>query len=236
MTRTTTTRTTTPKASRKAAPASTLTISSKNYSSWSLRGWLMMKMSGIEFQEVLVAPDDTAARAELLLLSPSVLVPRLDHGGCRIWDTLAIGEYLNEIAPKAGMLPANVVHRAHCRSICGEMHSGFSAMRASLPMNIKTRLDKFKVWSKAQNDIERVFEIWRECLALHKGPYLFGKSACMADAMFAPVVTRFMTYGIKLDPVCQAYCDTILAMPFMKEWSEAAADEPDDIEELEVEF
>lgn len=214
----------------------TLTISSKNYSSWSLRGWLMMKMSGLPFREVLVAPDDSAARAELLLLSPSVLVPRLDHQGCRVWDTLAIGEYLHEIAPKAGLLPANVVHRAHCRSICGEMHSGFSAMRASLPMNIKARLEKFKVWSKAQNDIERVLDIWRECLTLYKGPYLFGKTPCMADAMFAPVVTRFMTYGIKLDPVCQKYCEKILAMPYMVDWTAAALTEPEDIEELEVEF
>lgn len=196
----------------------------------------MMKLSGIPFEEILVAPNDTAARAEILLLSPSILVPRLDHGKCRVWDTLAIGEYLNEIAPKAGMLPANLVHRAHCRSICGEMHSGFSALRASLPMNIKARYTRFKVWSKAQSDIDRVVEIWRECLKTYKGPYLFGKKPCMADAMFAPVATRFMTYGIELDPACKAYCEKILALPQMVEWTSAAQAEPDDIEELEMEF
>jgi glutathione S-transferase len=98
----------------------TLTISSKNYSSWSLRGWLMMKFSGLKFQEVQVAPDDVDNRAELLLLSPSILVPRLDHDGCKVWDTLAIGEYLNELNPKAHLLPKDPIARAHCRSVCGE--------------------------------------------------------------------------------------------------------------------
>lgn len=214
----------------------TLTISSKNYSSWSLRGWLMVKLAGIPFSEVPVATDNIDARAELLLLSPSILVPCLNHGNAKVWDTLAIGEYLNEIAPKAGLLPTNAVHRAHCRSICGEMHSGFSALRASLPMNIKAHFKNFKVWSKAQLDMDRVFFIWRDCLSTYKGPYLFGKKPTLADAMFAPVVMRFKTYGIALDPVCERYCDQILSMPEIKEWMAAAIAEPDDIEELEVEF
>ncbi len=214
----------------------TLTLSSKNYSSWSLRGWLMVKLAGIPFEETPVATDSVDARAELLLLSPSILVPCLNHGQARVWDTMAIGEYLNEIAPKANLLPTNSVHRAHCRSICGEMHSGFSALRASLPMNIKATFSKFKVWSKAQLDIDRVLFIWRDCLSTYKGPYLFGKKPTLADCMFAPVVTRFKTYGIALDPVCEAYCQKILSMPEMKEWIAAATAEPDDIEELEVEF
>jgi glutathione S-transferase len=222
---------------RKANMAkTTLTLSSKNYSSWSLRGWLMVKLSGVAFEETPVSTDNVDARAELLLLSPSILVPCLNHGSARVWDTLAIGEYLNEIAPKAHLLPTNAVHRAHCRSICGEMHSGFSALRASLPMNIKAKFSKFKVWSKAQLDIDRVLFIWRDCLTTYKGPYLFGKKPTLADCMFAPVVTRFATYGIALDPLCEAYCQTILAMPEMKEWIAAATAEPDDIEELEVEF
>jgi glutathione S-transferase len=222
---------------RKATMAkTTLTLSSKNYSSWSLRGWLMVKLASLPFEETPVATDNVDARAELLLLSPSILVPCLNHGSARVWDTLAIGEYLNEIAPKANLLPTNAVQRAHCRSICGEMHSGFSALRASLPMNIKGKFSKFKVWSKAQLDIDRVLFIWRECLSTYKGPYLFGKKPTLADCMFAPVVTRFATYGIALDPVCEAYCQTILAMPEMKEWMAAATAEPDDIEELEVEF
>lgn len=216
--------------------ANTLTISSKNYSSWSLRGWLMVKLSGIKFEEILVKPDNAETKAELLLLSPSILVPCLDHDGSRVWDTLAIGEYLNEIAPKAGLLPSNPVHRAHCRSICGEMHSGFSAMRSSLPMNIKAKIKSFKVWSKAQLDIDRIISIWQECLKTYKGPFLFGEKPTLADAMFAPVVTRFKTYNVTLDPICKKYCDRIMAMPEMKQWIADAIKEPDDIEELEVEF
>src|SRR5947207_15935062 len=115
----------------------TLTISSKNYSSWSLRGWLLTKFSGLEFEEVVTAPDDASARAEILLLSSSILVPCLRHDGATVWDTLAIAEYLNEIKPEAGLLPADRIRRAHCRSICGEFHSGFTTLRASLPVNLK---------------------------------------------------------------------------------------------------
>ena len=114
-----------------------LTIASKNYGSWSLRGWLLCKMAGIDFEEHHVGTDDPSTRAELLLLSPSFLVPRLTHDGLRVWDTLAIVEYLHELNPEAGLLPSDRVQRAHCRSICGEMHSGFSNLRSALPMNIK---------------------------------------------------------------------------------------------------
>jgi len=214
----------------------TLTISSKNYSSWSLRGWLMLKMSGLPFEEVVVSPDSASARAELLLLSPSMLVPCLHHNGVEVWDTLAIGEYLNEVAPKAGLLPTNIVQRAHCRAICGEMHSGFSALRASLPMNIKGKFESFKVWSKAQIDINRILVIWQDCLSNYGGPFLFGKEPTLADAMFAPVVTRFLTYNVELDKASERYCEQIMAMPEMKEWVMGALEEPDDIEELEVEF
>jgi glutathione S-transferase len=216
--------------------ATTLTISSKNYSSWSLRGWLMMKMAGIPFREVLVATDTADARAELLLLSPSILVPCLRHNGVKVWDTLAIGEYLNEIAPKANLLPSDLVHRAHCRAICGEMHSGFSALRSSLPMNLKAQMKGFKVWSRAQLDIERIAVIWRECLETYGGPWLFGAQPTLADAMYAPVVTRFKTYGISLDENCERYCRHIMAMPHLQEWIAAAKVEPDDIEELDMEF
>ena len=219
-----------------AMSTTTLTLSSKNYSSWSMRGWLMLKMSGLPFTEVMVESDSAIARAELLLLSPSILVPCLNHGRVKVWDTLAIGEYLNEIAPKAGLLPSNSVRRAHCRAVCGEMHSGFSAMRASLPMNIKAQFKGFKVWAKAKSDLERILEIWTDCLKAYKGPYLFGQKATLADAMFAPVVTRLRTYGVSLDPVCEAYCQEILKMPAVQEWIEAAKAEPEDIVELEVEF
>jgi len=213
-----------------------LTISSKNYSSWSLRGWLLAKFSGLAFEEKIVPPDDPSVRAEILLLSPSFLVPCLVHNDVTVWDTLAIGEYLNEIRPKAGVLPTNRAARAHCRAVCGEMHSGFSNLRSALPMNLKAFHPGFKVWAGAQADIERIVTIWRDCLATDKGPFLFGDKPCMADAMFAPVVTRFLSYDVKLDSDCAAYCATIMAMPAMREWVEEAKAEPDEVVELDVEF
>jgi glutathione S-transferase len=179
----------------KPMAKATLTVSSKNYSSWSLRGWLLTRFSGLEFDEIITAPDDPSARAEILLLSSSILVPCLRHEGATVWDTLAIAEYLNEIRPDAGLLPEDRVSRAHCRSICGEIHSGFTTLRGSLPVNLKGRFPGFKIWSRAQADIDRVCTIWRDCLARSGGPFLFGERT-MADAMYAPVVTRFTTYDV----------------------------------------
>jgi glutathione S-transferase len=213
-----------------------LTISSKNYGAWSLRGWLMARLAGLDFTEKVISPDDPSMKAEMLLLSSSMLVPSLQHAKVKVWDTLAIGEYLNEIKPKAGLLPADAVARAHCRAICGEMHSGFSALRSSLPMNIKAHFPSFKVWSRAQGDIDRIVAIWKECLATYGGPYLFGRQPCMADAMYAPVVTRFLTYDVALDKVCVAYCKRIMELPAMQEWIAAAKSEPEEIDELDAEF
>jgi glutathione S-transferase len=213
----------------------TLTISSRNYSSWSLRGWLLARFSGLEFEEIVTPPDDASARAEILLLSPTILVPCLRHEGATVWDTLAIAEYLNEVMPDAGLLPGDRLQRAHCRSVCGEIHSGFTTLRASLPVNLKAHFPNFKIWARAQADIDRVCEIWRDCLASSPGPFLFGERT-MADAMYAPVVTRFMTYDVKLEPRLKEYADVILALPEMREWIEGARAEPSDIEELEVDF
>jgi len=214
----------------------TLTISSRNYSSWSLRGWLLAKLAGLEFESVVVPVDDAAARAELLLLSPSILVPCLQHDGITVWDTLAICEYLNEVRPQAHLLPAERTARAHCRSICGEMHSGFSALRSALPMNLRGRFPDFRIWSRAQDDIERIVTIWRECLARYGGPWLFGAGIGAADAMYAPVVTRFLTYDVKVDPDIGAYCVQVLKHPLVAEWIEAAQAETEDIDELDAEF
>ena len=214
----------------------TLTIASKNYGSWSLRGWLLCKMANLEFDEQHVGTDDPSTRAELLLLSPSFLVPCLLHDGLKVWDTLAIAEYLHELKPQSGLLPADQARRAHCRAICGEMHSGFSNLRSALPMNLKAHFPGFKSWAGARADIDRVTAIWRECLATYKGPYLFGATPCAADAMYAPVCTRFLTYDVALDPACAQYCRTIMALPHMQEWIEAAKVEPDELEELDVEF
>jgi glutathione S-transferase len=214
----------------------TLLISSKNYSSWSLRGFLLTRMSGLPFDERMVDPTDPTTRAELLLRAASIRVPCLVHDGVSVWDTLAIAEYLNEICPHAGMLPLDRFARTRCRSICGEMHSGFSALRSSLPMNLRMRRQGFTIWSAAQADIERVTEIWRECLQIWNGPWLFGRRASIADAMYAPVATRFRTYDVALDAACAAYRDHILAWPDLQEWTEAALLEPEQIDELEVEF
>jgi glutathione S-transferase len=212
-----------------------LIISSKNYSAWSLRGWLMARFTGLDFTEQMVSIDDVDARAELLLLSSSTLVPCLEHDGIRIWDTMAIGEYLAELRPQARLLPTDRAARARCRSICGEMHSGFNALRSALPMNLKRQHRGFKIWSNAQSDIARITTIWRDCFKTHGGPYLFGARS-MADAMYAPVAARFRTYGVALDADCALYCRTILAMPEFVEWDEAAKREPDDLPELECEF
>ena len=221
---------------RRATAEATLTLSSKNYSSWSLRGWLLARFAGLEFKEVMVSPDDADARKELLLLAPSILVPCLEHEGAKVWNVMAIGYYLEEIRPDAGLLPAGRVARAHCRSVCGEMNSGFANLRSSLPVNLKGHFPGHKIWTGAKPDIERIVEIWRDCLARYGGPFLFGKQRGMADAMFAPVVTRFLTYDVKLERDCAAYCDTVMAMPEMQEWVAAAKLEPDDIEELDMDF
>lgn len=214
----------------------TLTISSKNYSSWSLRGWLLARLAKLDFDERIVPPGDADARKEILLLSPSILVPCLRHEGVTVWDTLAIAEYLHELRPRAGLLPADRAARAHCRSICGEMHSGFASLRAALPMNLKGDFPDFKVWARAQADIERICEIWRDCLERYGGPYLFGDKRTVADAMYAPVATRFATYHVPLDEASRDYCETVLAMPEMVEWTEAALAEEEEIDELDVEF
>lgn len=223
-----------PRAARK--PSATLSLSSKNYSSWSLRGWLLAKLAGLEFEEVMVSPDDADARKELLLLAPSIRVPCLTHEGAKVWNTLAIAQYLDEIRPDAGLMPKDRIARAHCRSVSGEMNSGFANLRASLPMNLKAHHPGYKIWAGAQPDIDRIIEIWTDCLATYGGPFLFGKKPTMADAMYAPVATRFLTYDVKLNKPCTQYCHTIMAMPEMKEWVAAAKKEPDDIEELDMDF
>ena len=219
-----------------AAPVASLTLSSRNYSSWSLRGWLLARFAGLEFEEVMVSPDDVDARKELLLLAPSIRVPCLTHEGAKVWNTLAIAQYLDEIKPAAGLMPADRIARAHCRSVSGEMNSGFANLRASLPMNLKAKFPGHKIWGGAQPDIDRIVEIWTECLAAYGGPYLFGAKPGMADAMYAPVATRFLTYDVKLPAACARYCQTIMAMPEMKAWVAAAKLEPDDIEELDMDF
>ena len=214
----------------------TLLISSKNYSSWSLRGYLLAKLSGIDFVEEKVSPDDARAREELLMRTSSIFVPCLIHGEVTVWDTIAIAEYLNEMFPRTHMLPSEKVARARCRSISGEMHSGFAALRSSLPMNLRFRKPGFTVWSSAQADIDRITTIWRECLTTWKGPFLFGKTPTIADAMYAPVVTRFLSYDVTIGPVCQDYASTIMNWEPMRQWVADAKTEPQEIIELDIDF
>lgn len=214
----------------------TLLISSKNYSSWSLRGFLLAKLSGLSFKEERVSPDDPRAKEELLMRTSSILVPCLIHGEISVWDTIAIAEYLNEAFPEANMLPRDPAARARCRSISGEMHSGFAALRSSLPMNLRFRKPGFTVWSSAQADIDRILSIWQDCLTSWKGPFLFGRQPTIADCMYAPVVTRFLSYDVTVGPVCQDYCDTILNLSPMKEWIADAREEPQEIIELDLDF
>lgn len=216
--------------------AATLLISSKNYSSWSLRGFLLARMARLDFEEKVVDPGDPNTRAELLLKASSIRIPCLVHDGVTLWDTLAIAEYLHEQFPNAGLYPSDRMARARCRSISGEMHSGFSALRSSLPMNLRAHRPGFRLWSAARADIDRITEIWRECLATWGGPWLFGRTPTVADAMYAPVATRFRSYDVALDAACNGYSAHVFGWPPMQEWIGAALREPEQIEELEVEF
>ena len=213
-----------------------LTINSRNYGAWSLRGWLLCTFAGLDFTVEVVDSQDPGVRDELLLLSPSFLVPRLRHDDLVVWDTLAIGEYLHEILPERGLLPADPAVRARCRSVSGEIHSGFANLRSALPMNVKARHPGFPLWAGVQADVDRIEAIWIECLAASGGPFLFGEVRTVADAMYAPVCTRLRTYDVEVGAVAGNYVETMLGLPEMGEWMEAARLEPDDVDELEVEF
>ncbi|MEP7210984.1 MAG: glutathione S-transferase [Alphaproteobacteria bacterium] len=213
-----------------------LTISSRNYSSWSLRAWLYCQMVDLEIEVDSVPVDDPNNRAELLLLSPTVLTPRLTHNDASVWGTLSIAEYLHELRPGAGLLPDDRIKRAHCRSVAGEMQSGFYNLRSALPMNLRARYPNFKVFTGARADIRRVLTIWSECLDSYGGDFLFGDQPTLADAMYAPVCTRFVTYDIALEGKAADYRDRIMAWAPMKQWIRDAKQEPHEIEELDMEF
>jgi glutathione S-transferase len=213
-----------------------LTISSRNYSSWSLRAWLFCQLAGLEVEVESVPVDDPNNRAELLLLSPTVLTPRLEHDGASVWDTIAIAEYLDETYPNAGLLPLERVKRAHCRSVIGEMHGGFYNLRSALPMNLRARYPGFRVFTGARGDIRRVLTIWTECFEKYRGRFLFGDQPTLPDAMYAPVCTRFVTYDVALEGKAAEYRDRIMAWAPMQQWLEESKAEPMEIEELDIEF
>lgn len=205
----------------------TLYIGSKNVSSWSLRPWLVMKTARLPFEEVLIRLYMPKTKAEILAASPSGKVPALkieENGASEtVWDSLAICETLAERHPEARLWPDGAVARAHARSVAAEMHSGFPDLRRALSMNITARLPTPALEDPVQADIARIIAIWTRALAAHEdgGGFLFGRFS-IADAFFAPVVTRFETYAIHLPAVAQAYAQRVLALPAMHEWAAAA--------------
>jgi len=209
----------------------TLVIGNRNYSSWSLRGWLMAKLAGIDFEEILIPLDRPETNAAIARHSPAGRVPVLLHKGIAVWESLAIAEYLHDIRPTAGLWPASVAARAHARVIASEMHASFVELRTRMPMDIRASYPGKDMTPEVQADIERITGLWRDCrqrfakAAPRDDGFLFGTISA-ADAMYAPVVTRFRTYGVKLDADADAYCRTILAYPAMTAWVEAAKREP----------
>ncbi|MET3131844.1 glutathione S-transferase [Oxalobacteraceae bacterium GrIS 1.11] len=206
-------------------PGLTLIIGNKNYSSWSMRPWVAMTAFGIPFQEerVLLDRDDTAAR--IAAYSACGRVPVLLAGEMTIWDSLAICEYLAEQFPELHMWPQDVAARAMARSVCAEMHSGFAGLRGAMPMNVRASLPGRGRSADAQADLGRISEIWEECLSrFGHHQFLFGEFS-IADAYFAPVVTRLRTYGVTLAPALNAYCERVLAHPAVARWiAEALAE------------
>lgn len=186
-----------------------LIIGNKRYSSWSLRPWLLMKHFDISFEEILIPLDQPQTTEQILKYSPSAKVPALIDGDLNIWDSLAIAEYLNEKFPNKQMWPKDLVQRALARSVAAEMHSGFQDLRQHLSHDIKKQYKENEFdYSPAKNDIERIKQIWTDCLKQSKGPYLFGEFS-IADAMFAPVVNRFVTYGVPTKDEVAHYIKTM---------------------------
>ena len=209
----------------------TLVIGNKNYSSWSLRGWLMAKAAGIEFDEIMIPLDLPDTVASIKKHSPAGKVPVLVHRGLAVWESLAIAEYLNDLKPEAILWPSSQAARAHARSISAEMHAGFAELRQNMPMNIRSSYPGKGMTPAVRADIERVTGLWRDCRKRFGGAFpkddgfLFGTFGA-TDAMFAPVVTRFRTFGVQLDSDAEAYCTAVMNYAPMKEWVDAAKNEP----------
>ena len=209
----------------------TVVIGNKNYSSWSMRGWLMARIAGIEFEEVVIPLDLPETQPAIRKHSPSGRVPVLLHRGLAIWESLAIAEYLNDLKPEAGVWPSSAAARAHARAISAEMHAGFAELRNNMPMNIRASYPGKGMTPGVRADIERISGLWRDCRKRFAGAFqkddgfLFGTFGA-ADAMYAPVVTRLRTYGVKVDSDGDAYCNAVLAHPAVKDWIDAAKHEP----------
>lgn len=204
-----------------------LVIGSKNFSSWSLRGWLALEHTGAPYEEILVSFGDPDWREQIKRFSPSGRVPFLIDGTLGIWDSLAIVETLAEKFPAAKLWPADPAARALARSVVAEMHSGFTALRSHMPMDLQQSAPGKGHVPEALADAARVQEIWCGCRTRFGagGPYLFGAFSA-ADCFYAPVVFRFLSYGVPLDATAKSYCDAIVAHPSVKKWRDAGLREP----------
>ena len=216
-------------------PRLTLVIGNKNYSSWSLRAWLAVERCGAPFDELRIALDTPAARRDILAHSPAGRVPVLHDGAVAVWESLAICEYLAERFPEARLWPAERAARALARSVSAEMHAGFERLRAAMPMNCRAHLPGKGGSPGVAEDIERLCQIWRDCRSRFAagGDMLFGDFT-IADAMFAPVASRFRTYDVTLDAGSSTYVDALLARPAMQAWLAAAGAETERIEREEL--
>jgi glutathione S-transferase len=199
-----------------------LVIGNRQWSSWSLRAWLALEHLGLDFVTTAVPLRTPDTRARIAVLSPSGKVPVLIDGEQRIWDSLAIAEYASELAGGRGW-PSERARRAHARSVAAEMHAGFAALRELWPMEAATLGLEVPLTGEAARDVERIEGVWQDCRHRHApaGPWLFGEWT-IADAMFAPIVLRFRSYGARVPPACQAYMDTVLEDPPMRSWLAAA--------------
>jgi glutathione S-transferase len=200
-----------------------LIIGDKRLSSWSLRPWLLMKHFQIPFEEILIFLDRETTKSEILKFSPSGKVPALVDGPLQVWDSLAIAEHLNEKFPDRAMWPSSPKARAWARSVSCEMHSSFQTMRTLMPHDLQNVFKGFDT-SRAASDISRVKEIWADCLRFSKGPFLFGEFS-IADAMYAPVVNRFMTYDVSTTDEIKNYMACVRNLPAHQEWIAAALKE-----------
>jgi glutathione S-transferase len=204
-----------------------LIIGNKNYSSWSFRPWLAMKVAGIAFEETVISLEATDFKARVTALSGAGKVPVLIDGDVRVWESLAILEFLAEKFPSAGLWPAAAGARAHARAIASEMHSGFMPLRRHLPMNLWRPVKSRPLDEGASADVARIEAIWSECRSRFGagGPFLFGAFGA-ADAMYAPVVSRFHTYAVEVSAPARAYMAAVMALPAWSEWRHAARREP----------
>jgi glutathione S-transferase len=204
-----------------------LVIANKVYSSWSLRAWLALKTAGIAFEEVLIPLDQPDTRARITTHSPSGLVPCLLWPSGRCWDSLAIAETVAEWVPQAGLWPGDPALRAWARSLCAEMHSGFTLIRQRMSMDLRRQPAPVPVDGALQAQLDRLFALWAEARAAHAaaGPFLFG-TFCLADCFYAPVATRMISYAVPLPAAAQAYVNAVIAHPALREWTAAAVAEP----------